>query len=86
MTVRSLTTLEYLSEAQFTEDDILIINNEEGYWTTNEVQHFVHSHPNVCFYIGRGFIETEGDAVNRFAASNFRPQFIGNLMNVLKYR
>ena len=85
LNVRPLTTLEKLSDAQFDEGDILIINNDGGHWKADEVQEFVQSNSNVCFYIGRGIIETKGEAANRFAASNFRAQFIGNLINVLKY-
>jgi NADH/NAD ratio-sensing transcriptional regulator Rex len=69
-----------------TADDIVIINNEDAHWQMSEVHQFIHSTANCCFYIGRGAIDLQGDAINRFAAASFRAQFIGNLMNILKYR
>jgi hypothetical protein len=84
-TFTAFTKLEQLHEAEFTPDDVLIINNEGNYWSESDVQAFVNNHPNYCFYFGKGSINLVGDRRNRFAAANFRTQLIGNLMNVLKY-
>lgn len=67
-------------------DDIIIINNEGKHWLPEEIQKFIHDNSQCCFYIGRGDIALDGEAISRFAAANFRPQFIGNLMNILRYR
>ncbi|WP_210521743.1 hypothetical protein [Hymenobacter terricola] len=67
-------------------DDIIVINNEGKHWLPEEVQKFIHNNPQCCFYIGRGEISLDSEAISRFAAANFRPQFIGNLMNILRYR
>jgi len=83
--VTAFTSLEQLDEAKFTSDDILVINNDGDHWSEEAVQTFINMHPNYCFYFGRGRIIPLGDRQNRFAAANFRTQFIGNLMNVLKY-
>lgn len=89
--VQSYPALENLQEAIFTKDDVLIINNEvinneEAPWNSSTVEEFINAHPNLCFYIGRGVIQTSGDRANGFAASNIRTQFLGNLMNMLKYQ
>jgi hypothetical protein len=67
-------------------ENILIINNEDEYWDLEQVQKFISEVPNHCFYIGKKHVPIEGEALHRFAAVNFRAQFIGNLMNVLRYR
>lgn len=85
LTVKPFTSLQRLDEAQFEPGDVLIINDEAGHWTESEIETFIHANPNVCFYIGKGRIKTSGDVSNRFAAANFRVQFLGNLMNALKY-
>ena len=85
LTVKPFTSLQRLDEAQFEPGDVLIINDEAGHWTESEIETFIHAHPNVCFYIGKGRIKTSGEVSNRFAAANFRVQFLGNLMNTLKY-
>jgi hypothetical protein len=66
--------------------DIIVINNEDGHWTPDEVRQFVLDNSNHFLYIGRNLIPLQGEALNRFAAASFRAQFIGNLMNILRYR
>jgi hypothetical protein len=83
--VTAFTNLSQLQEADFTPEDILVINNDGNHWPDTQVQAFINDHPNYCFYFGKGFISPEGDSRNRFAAASFRTQFIGNLMNALKY-
>jgi hypothetical protein len=67
-------------------ENVVIINNEDEYWDLEQVQTFISDIPNHCFYIGKKHVPIEGEALHRFAAVNFRAQFIGNLMNVLRYR
>jgi hypothetical protein len=83
--VTPFTKLEHLTDAQFAEDDILVINNDGYHWKPEEVTAFINGLPNFCFYFGSGRIDIEGEGQNRFTAANFRTQFIGNLMNSLKY-
>lgn len=83
--VYALTKLEQLQDAQFTSEDIIVINNDGNHWAVEQVQDFINTLPNYFFYFGKGIINTTGDRQERFAAANFRTQFIGNLMNVLKY-
>jgi hypothetical protein len=83
--VTAFTRLEQLQEAVFTPEDILVINNDGGHWPTDQIQDFIDAHPNYCFYFGKGMINPASARLDRFAAANFRTQFIGNLMNVLKY-
>lgn len=40
----------------------------------------------VCFYFGRGTVDTLGDLGRRFAFANARTQLYGNLMNALRYQ
>ncbi|MBD2717105.1 hypothetical protein KBK19_18825 [Microvirga sp. STR05] len=67
-------------------ENVVIINNEDGHWDPEQVQTFINGVPNHCFYIGKHHVPIQGEALHRFAAVNFRAQFIGNLMNVLRYR
>jgi hypothetical protein len=83
--VTALTNLDQLHQAVFNPDDILVINNDGGHWPTDQIQDFIDAHPNYCFYFGKGMINPANTRLDRFAAANFRTQFIGNLMNVLKY-
>ncbi|WP_370731230.1 hypothetical protein [Fibrella arboris] len=83
--VEAYTNLDQLQGIEFTADDIIIINNDGDHWAPDQVQVFINAHPNYCFYFGNGRISVEGERLNRFTAANFRTQFIGNLMNVLKY-
>ncbi len=83
--VKPYTKLEQLLGAEFTEEDILVINNDGDHWTVEEVQSFINGLTNYCFYFGNGRITLNGERLDRFTAANFRTQFIGNLMNVLKY-
>lgn len=83
--VKALTRLEQLQEADFTADDILVINNDGDHWPVDQVQAFINPLPNYCFYFGNGRVVVDDDRLSRFTAANFRTQFIGNLMNVLKY-
>jgi hypothetical protein len=75
-----------LAADDITSNDVIVINNEGKHWLPADVRQLVHDNPHCCFYIGRDPIELEGNAINRFAAANFRAQFIGNLMNILRYR
>jgi len=75
---RSITSIE--------PEYIVIINDEDAHWTLDEVHQFISDIPNQCFYIGKKQVPIEGDVLHRFAAVSFRAQFIGNLMNVLRYR
>ena len=86
--VKAYTNVEVLAVVadELTLDDIIVINNEGGHWVPEEVSRFVHNNPFNCFYIGRGVMDLNGEALNRFAAANFRAQFIGNLMNILRYK
>lgn len=83
--VQAFTNLEQLQGVDFTADDILIINNDGDHWDLGQIEEFINAHPNYCFYFGNGRITVDGEKLNRFTAANFRTQFIGNLMNVLKY-
>ena len=83
--VESHTKLEQLDTIDASSKDILVINNEGDHWSGEQIISFVNSSSNYCFYFGRGFISPEGDRRNQFAAASFRTQFIGNLMNLLKY-
>lgn len=83
--VKAFTRLDQLQQAAFNPDDILVINNDGNHWPTDQIQDFINAHPNYCFYFGKGMINPESARLDRFAAANFRTQFIGNLMNVLKY-
>lgn len=83
--ITPLSTISQLNDATFNNDDVLIINNEGEHWELKEIEDFINTRPNLCYYIGRGVIKTNADAINRFAAVNIRTQFIGNLMNMLKY-
>lgn len=83
--VEAYTNLDQLQGVDFTADDIIIINNDGDHWAPDQVQVFINAHPNYCFYFGNGRISVQGERLNRFTAANFRTQFIGNLMNVLKY-
>ncbi|WP_347160314.1 hypothetical protein [Pontibacter chitinilyticus] len=83
--VTALTKLEQLQDAEFASEDILVINNDGFHWTLEQVHAFINAHPNYCFYFGKGVIIPEPNRMDRFAAANFRTQFIGNLMNLLKY-
>lgn len=83
--VKAYTRLEQLQQAVFNPDDILVINNDGNHWPADHIQDFINAHPNYCFYFGKGIINPESARLDRFAAANFRTQFIGNLMNVLKY-
>ncbi|WP_181309023.1 NARF domain-containing protein [Rufibacter sp. XAAS-G3-1] len=83
--VKAFTRLEQLQQAVFNPDDILVINNDGNHWPADQIQDFINAHPNYCFYFGKGVINPESARLDRFAAANFRTQFIGNLMNVLKY-
>ena len=83
--VSALTNLEQLSEATFTQNDCIIINNEGAHWLPEEVEAFIEAHPNLCFYIGKGQIRTTSNASTRFAAANIRTQVVGNFINLLKY-
>ncbi|RZK45199.1 MAG: hypothetical protein EOO61_00835 [Hymenobacter sp.] len=85
-TVLPIKKISQLSDAQFAEDEVIVINNESKYWNTNDVEEFIHKHPNQCFYIGREPLDIKGEARNRFSAATVRAQFIGNLMNGLKYK
>ena len=85
LTVKPITGLQQLNEAQFAPGDVLIINDEVEHWKKDEVEAFIHAHPNMCFYIGKERIITTGEVSSRFAAANFRVQFLGNLMNMLRY-
>lgn len=83
--VKPLTKLEQLTGAEFSDDDILVINNDGDHWPVEEVQTFINGLANSCIYFGNGRIVIDGERLNRFTAANFRTQFIGNLMNYLKY-
>lgn len=83
--VTALTNLDQLQQAAFNPDDILVINNDGGHWPPDQIHDFIDAHPNYCFYFGKGIITPASTRLDRFAAANFRTQFIGNLMNVLKY-
>ena len=83
--VKSYTKLEKLSDAEISLKDVIVINNEDNHWSDEQIISFVNSSSNYCFYFGRGFISPEGDRRNQLAAASFRTQFIGNLMNLLKY-
>jgi len=83
--VDALTNVDELGTAQFSEGDVLVINNEGGYGDVGEVESFIKGCTNYCFYFGNGRINLENERLNRFAAANFRTQFIGNLVNILKY-
>lgn len=83
--VKPFTKLEQLRGAEFADEDILVINNDGDHWTVEEVQGFINGLTNYCFYFGNGRVIINGDRLDRFTAANFRTQFIGNLMNVLKY-
>ena len=83
--VKPLTKLEQLQGAEFTDEDILVINNDGDHWPVEEVQAFISGLANSCIYFGNGRIIIDGERLNRFTAANFRTQFIGNLMNYLKY-
>lgn len=83
--VKPFTKLEQLQAAEFSPEDIVIINNDGGHWGKEDIQLFINGLPNYCFYFGGGQITINGDRLDRFTAANFRTQFIGNLMNVLKY-
>jgi len=83
--VRALTNVIQLNTSQFSENEILIINNDGGNWELSEVENFINGCSNYCFYFGNGKININSQRLNRFAAANFRTQFIGNLINILKY-
>ena len=83
--VNALTNVNQLDTAQFSESDVVVINNDGGYWEISEVETFIKGCTNYCFYFGNGRIDLENERLNRFAAANFRTQFIGNLVNILKY-
>lgn len=84
--VTSVKKINQLSDAQLAEDEIIIINNESGHWPKSDIEDLIHKHSNHFFYIGHENIDIKGPANNRFAAARVRTQFIGNLMNVLKYK
>ncbi|MCF2489132.1 NARF domain-containing protein [Dyadobacter sp. CY347] len=83
--VKALTNVNQLNNAVFNENDVLVINNDGGHWEPGEVENFVMGCSNYCFYFGNGRINLDNERLNRFAAANFRTQFIGNLVNILKY-
>lgn len=83
--VHPQTKLEHLQDAKFASEDILVINDDGYHWTPEQIQAFINAHPNYCFYFGKGKILPDPNRMDRFAAANFQTQFIGNLMNLLKY-
>jgi|GEM_PF-3765378 len=84
--VTAYTNTGILKELPVATEEVIIINDEAGRWPKEEVEQFINTNENFCFYIGPKRIDPISSASNRFAASNIRTQFIGNLMNMLKYQ
>jgi len=84
--ITSVKKINQLSDAQLAEDEIIVINNESGHWPKSDIEDLIHQHSNHFFYIGQENLAIKGTANNRFAAARVRTQFIGNLINVLKYK
>lgn len=83
--VTAFTNVEQLCNAQFEQQDVVIINNEGGQWKPDEIETFIATCGNICVYVGRGQINTPGEIANRFAAANVRGNFVANVLNTLKY-
>lgn len=83
--VSSETNLQNLSDANFDNNDVVFINNQGGEWQQSEVEAFLQSIDNFSFYFGKGMINLTGEQQSKFAAANIKTQFVGNLLNLLKY-
>ncbi len=83
--VSSDTKLEKLESNNIEENDIIFINNEGGEWQVELIQEFIKKTKNYFFYFGKGVIQLPDKEQSRFAAANIRTQFIGNLLNLIKY-
>lgn len=83
--VSSETKLESLHDAKVEKGDVVFINSDGGVWTKDEIQAYFHQLDNYSFYFGSERIDLTGKHKTRFAAANIQTQFIGNLLNLLKY-
>lgn len=83
--VSSETKLESLRDAKVEKGDVVFINSDGGVWTKEEIQEYFHQLDNYSFYFGSERIDLTGKHKTRFAAANIQTQFIGNLLNLLKY-
>ncbi len=70
------------------EHDLVFFHNDNGDLDKAKIVETANRTPShtVCFYFGRGTVDTPGDLGRRFAFANARTQLYGNLMNALRYQ
>ncbi len=83
--VSSETNLEQLDDANIEVGDVVFVNSDGGVWKKEDIQKYFQKLDNYTFYFGGERIELSEKHQELFAAANIKTQFIGNLLNLLKY-